>query len=229
MNQTNIREIADKLKAAQRPLILTGAGVSTHLGVPDFRSEDTGLYIGESSIMEWMTEDYRDRVGEQAYQRKFEEISELILGKAPQYAKVVNDNAPDAVHENIDIIAEKTGAVILTQNVDMLHKIIANRRGSKVKVVEAHGSADKPKEIVLFGSMLPKLANDTIAAARTGRYDYCLVLGSSLQVGPVNSVPMYIRNYDIIAKDKSSVSNMYTKNIHESEVEPFLAELVKFL
>jgi len=86
MNQINIKEIADKLKAAQRPLILTGAGVSTHLGVPDFRSEDTGLYIGENSIMEWMTEDYRTRVGEQAYQRKFEEISELILDKAPQYA-----------------------------------------------------------------------------------------------------------------------------------------------
>ena len=229
MNKTNIKEIADKLKAAQCPLILTGAGASTHLGVPDFRSEDTGLYIGESSIMEWMTEDYRDRVGEQAYQRKFEEISQLILNKAPQYAKVVNDNEADSVHENIDIIAEKTGAVILTQNVDMLHKIIAKRRGSAVKVVEAHGSADSPKDIVLFGSMLPKSANDTITAARNGKYDYCLVLGSSLQVGPVNSVPRYIRNYDIIAKDKSSVSDMYTKNIYESEVEPFLAELVKFL
>lgn len=47
MDQAKLAEFKADLKKAKHPVFLTGAGVSTHSGIPDYRSK-TGIYNGVS-------------------------------------------------------------------------------------------------------------------------------------------------------------------------------------
>ena len=47
MDQQLLQEFKADLSAARHPVFLTGAGVSTHSGIPDYRSK-TGIYNGVS-------------------------------------------------------------------------------------------------------------------------------------------------------------------------------------
>jgi len=41
---------ADLLRQAERTMVLTGAGISTPSGIPDFRSEGTGLWSRDEPL-----------------------------------------------------------------------------------------------------------------------------------------------------------------------------------
>ncbi|MEI6287535.1 MAG: Sir2 family NAD-dependent protein deacetylase [Bacillota bacterium] len=223
-----IEMIANRLNTARSPLILTGAGVSTHLGIPDFRSDDDGLYSGTSSMMDWMTEDYR-RDYPQEFQQKLNAVVSSIKERAPRYDEIVDHKGAEPVHEAIDEIARRCNAAIVTQNVDALHRIIAERSKSAVRIIEAHGSSADYDKIVLFGSQMPLESIALIREVTAGKYDYCLVLGSSLNVFPIGGIPDMIRNYDIVVKEKSSVPSKLQSKVLETDVAGFVRELLPLI
>src|SRR5512143_3199877 len=45
-----IEDAAELIRKAKRAVILTGAGISTPSGIPDFRSEGTGLWSREEPL-----------------------------------------------------------------------------------------------------------------------------------------------------------------------------------
>jgi NAD-dependent deacetylase len=196
--------LARLLTERQPCVVLTGAGVSTESGIPDFRSRE-GLWA-RYDPMEYATID--------AFRRDPVRVWEFY-GKR---LEVLRDAQPNAAHLALAEL-ERLGLVraVVTQNVDRLHALAGSR-----DVVEVHGSiresvcpacgtrvgfdevvaelARKPAPecarcgavlkpgVVMFGELLPERAIERATAlAREARL--LLVVGSTLEVHPVAGLP----------------------------------------
>ncbi len=204
---TAIEDTAALFRKAERAVVLTGAGISTPSGIPDFRSEGSGLWSRDEPLEVASLNTFRTRP--ERFFNWFRPLANQIF-----YAR------PNAAHYALAEL-EKGGHIqsILTQNIDALHQ----KAGSK-HVVEIHGSLRtlsctncfrqyesepflrpfvqagilplcpncngilKP-DVILFGEQLPQSAwNEAQRAAR--QCDLMLVAGSSLEVLPVAGLPM---------------------------------------
>ena len=201
MSVDAVRRLAELIGGTQPCVVLTGAGVSTESGIPDFRSA-TGIWA-EYDPMEvasiWAFEADPQRVWE-FYARR--------LG-------VLLEAEPNPGHVALAEL-ERRGlvAAVVTQNIDMLHE-----RAGSVDVVEVHGSirtsscracglgvplaevvarlpvpaceacgAVLKPDVVMFGELMPEQELDrAVALAREAAL--LLVVGSSLEVHPVAALP----------------------------------------
>ncbi|KAF7561382.1 hypothetical protein G7046_g2764 [Stylonectria norvegica] len=206
--------VADYIKSGQakKIVLLTGAGISTAAGIPDFRSPKTGLY----SNLARLNLPYAEAVFDISYFRQHPEpfyvlASELYPGKFH----------PTVSHAFIALLAHKgLLQMLFTQNIDCLER----RAGvPSDRIIEAHGSfatqrciecktefpEDKMKEyvfsakvphcaekdckglvkpdIVFFGESLPKAFDNN--AHQTGLADLVLIIGTSLSVYPFAGLP----------------------------------------
>ena len=194
------------ISKAKRGVVITGAGISTPSGIPDFRSRDSGL---------WEKHNPMEVASLAAFRHHPEKFFNWVRPLLIDILAAKPNNAHYAVAE-----MQKAGhfKAIVTQNIDGLHQ----KAGSS-NVLEVHGSlktatctmcyrtyqADefipefvetgkvphcphcggvlKP-DVVLFGEALPwkmwEKAQEAIAAA-----DLVLVAGSSLEVMPVARLP----------------------------------------
>lgn len=202
----DLDRLASAIREAGSTVALTGAGVSTASGIPDFRGE-SGIWNTEFDPGDFRIERFlSDPAG-------FWD-DQLDLHEAMFPAEV----APNRAHEALASMesAGHLGAVI-TQNTDGLHQ----RAGSE-RVLELHGNARRvvctdcgrksdaapvrervrngelpPRcdcegllkpDVVLFGESLPEaiLAD---ARRRASESDVFLAVGSSLSVEPAASLP----------------------------------------
>jgi len=118
-------EIIRLVKASERTVILTGAGISTESGLPDFRS-DNGFWTKNKPIQfnEFLLSEEKQRL---SWERNIELHSLL---------KKIKPNTGHAFVEKI--IRLKKNNFLITQNIDGLHQ----KSGiSKNKIIEIHGSA----------------------------------------------------------------------------------------
>jgi NAD-dependent deacetylase len=205
--QTAIDFAADLCRQSKHAVLLTGAGISTPSGIPDFRSTGTGLWS-------------RDEPLEVASLSTFRTAPELFFKWFHPLASQIYNALPNPAHLALAGL-EKAGHIksTITQNVDMLHQ----KAGSQT-VIEMHGTMKtltctqcyhredaalymdafvehggiphcprcgqtlKP-DVILFGEQLPQAA--WFKAQREARQcDLMLVVGSSLEVLPVAGLPM---------------------------------------
>ncbi|WP_394777945.1 NAD-dependent protein deacetylase [Undibacterium sp.] len=118
----DIKELATFLDGHSRVLVLTGAGMSTASGIPDYRDKD-GVRRGKAPIQ---GPDFRAK---EAVRRRY--WARSMLGW-PTLAKTL----PNAGHRAIAALqAEGKISSVLTQNVDGLHQ----QAGSS-NVIELHGN-----------------------------------------------------------------------------------------
>ena len=197
--------LAELIRARQPCVVLTGAGVSTESGIPDFRSPQ-GL---------WAQFDPFEYGSIAAFRSDPEKVWRFY---APRFG-VLTEAEPNAAHRALARL-EQEGLVraVITQNIDLLHE----RAGSR-DVVEVHGSirtsacpgcgasyplarvlellegAGAPAcpecgailkpDVVFFGELLPEAAIDrAFALAREAAL--LLVVGSALEVYPVAGLPL---------------------------------------
>jgi NAD-dependent deacetylase len=202
-----IEHANDLLLNARHVVALTGAGLSTPSGIPDFRSRDTGLWVNYDPLEIATVEAFRQRTVE-----FFNWIRPLV--------HLMIEARPNAAHRALaDLEAAGRLATVITQNIDGLHQ-----RAGTVDVVELHGNiytatcvrcyrvlaSDqfvpalidegrvpmcpacgnvlKPN-VILFGEALPALA---LRAAKRAiaRCDLMIVAGSSLEVAPASDLPL---------------------------------------
>jgi NAD-dependent deacetylase len=186
--------LAQLIRERQPVVALTGAGVSTESGIPDFRSAD-GI---------WARYDPMEYATIEAFRRDPRKVWELYGLRLRVLAEAEPNDAHLALAE-----LESRGLLqaVVTQNIDALHE----RAGSK-DVVEVHGSireavclvdgtrvprAEPPcprcgailkPDVVMFGELLPGPAIDRATRlARDARL--LLVVGSTLEVWPVAGLP----------------------------------------
>lgn len=197
--------LAGWVASSRRMVAMTGAGISTESGIPDFRSYH-GRYTRDRSLPEVLSIDYfhRDPV---AFWAAFKDIFQLKLSAG---------HAPNDGHR---LLAALDGSgrqvTVVTQNVDGLHC-----RAGSVHVVEVHGTVEhaqcpscgavhdlewvnahalpecsrcgdilKP-EVVLYGEAVERIDEALTALDES---DLLLVMGSSLEVGPINQLPLAAR------------------------------------
>ena len=193
--------LAELIGDRQPCVVLTGAGVSTESGIPDFRSP-TGI---------WTRYDPMEYATIEAFRRDPEKVWDFYSKRLGVLAHAEPNPAHRALAE-----LERAGFVeaVITQNVDRLHE----RAGSR-EVIEVHGSlrtssclgcghsepfervvellpvprcercgAVLKPDVVMFGELLPEQAIDrAFELARRARL--FLVVGSSLEVYPVAGLP----------------------------------------
>jgi NAD-dependent deacetylase len=191
--------LAELIRANQPCVVLTGAGVSTESGIPDFRSA-SGI---------WAQYDPYEVASIEAFHRDPERVWEFYAHRLD----VLADAAPNPAHVVLAEL-EVRGLVqaLITQNVDGLHAAAGSR-----EVIEVHGSiatavclACGPREehvrellplprcadcaavlkpgVVMFGELLPVEAIDRATALARGA-GLLLVVGTSLEVWPVAGLP----------------------------------------
>jgi NAD-dependent deacetylase len=118
----SVERLAELLRAHQPCVVLTGAGVSTESGIPDFRSP-TGIWR-RYDPMEYATID------------AFLADPEKVWGFYGQRLAALADVEPNDGHRALAHLEERGWVdAVVTQNVDGLHA----RAGSRT-VVEVHGS-----------------------------------------------------------------------------------------
>ena len=123
MNTFN--EIIKLVKASNSTVILTGAGISTESGLPDFRS-DNGFWTKNKPIQfnEFLLSEEKQRL---SWERNIE-LHALL--------KNIKPNIGHAFVEKI--IGLQKNNFLITQNIDGLHQ----KSGiPKNKIIEIHGSA----------------------------------------------------------------------------------------
>ena len=193
-------------------VVMSGAGISTSAGIPDFRSPGTGLYANLARL----NLPYAEAVFDISYFRQnplafYMLAHELYPGKF----------RPTITHSFIRLLEEKEKLLVhFTQNIDCLDR---EAGVSPEKIVEAHGSfanqgcieckAPFPKDemlkhvqekqvpkckepgcgglvkpgIVFFGEALP--GEFFASRGLIARADLCIVMGTSLTVQPFASLP----------------------------------------
>ncbi len=212
IDKGKVNQVVKLIKKSKYAIVLTGAGVSTGSGIPDFRTPGKGIWekVDPFKVTSITAFDENPQRFYYFYRPRIEMLSRV---------------SPNPAHKAISQL-EEMGYIhcLITQNIDNLHQ----RAGSK-KVIEVHGTLrkaicrrcgkiisselliqkmDESKEkvpycecggvfkpkVVLFGEMLPNLDN---AIYESNRADLILTVGSSLQVSPAKRHRGQVFTFDI--------------------------------
>ncbi len=152
-----------------RVAVLTGAGVSTDSGIPDYRGP-SGVWTRDPALANAFT--YNAFLAEPMLRARF---WQTYLGHAAWRAE------PNAAHSALADLARTGVAVrILTQNVDGLHQKAGS---SPRKVLELHGTMH---EVVCTGCRMRTPSQQTLARVAAGDGDpRCTSCGSILKLAVV--------------------------------------------
>ena len=207
----SVGDLAALFASAQRPVVFTGAGVSTESGIPDFRSPGGVWDRYDPGDLTWPR-----FIGSAAGRRRYWEVGRAVY-------PVIRSAAPNAAHQALaELYRMGQLDCCITQNVDDLHQ----RAGLPPEaVIELHGNATrvqcldcsagwhrdevhawleagvevpecptcggivKPRT-VLFGEAMPR-AELAEAERRARAADLFVVVGSSLVVYPAAYLPAH--------------------------------------
>ncbi|MFX0106218.1 MAG: NAD-dependent deacetylase [Candidatus Hodarchaeota archaeon] len=212
IDKDNIKKAARLLVKSKNAIVLTGAGISTESGIPDFR--------GESGIWEKYKPEIYGNI--QAFLKdpsKFWQMAEDI-------APTLFNAEPNPGHYAIaDLEKKNIVKAVITQNVDGLHQ-----KAGSIIVYEVHGNINRftclgcrasynkeqllrklkkgknsppvcdfcaaplKPSVVLFGESLPNFEK-YMSIDLAKKADVMLIAGSSLMVAPICDLPIFtLRN-----------------------------------
>ena len=219
-NKEKPKKIAHAIFESRRVLVLTGAGISTESGIPDFRSPGGVWSRFDASVM---TSDGLYGDPEDFYRK-----AASMLG----FFEEMRDAEPNRAHCILaEMEKEKYICGVITQNIDGLHlkagsenvyeihgnlsggycmscgkKVSFNLLAGKVKsgnippACDSCGGILRP-DLVLFGDELPGCFLE--AAEEVKASDLLIVVGSSLEITPAGNLPAPVRKYIIINKSRT--------------------------
>lgn len=214
------RRLAELIRERQPCVVLTGAGVSTESGIPDFRSP-TGI---------WATYDPMEYASIEAFHADPVKVWDFYARRLDVLARA----EPNAAHHAL-VRLEDAGWVsaLVTQNIDLLHERAGSRR-----VIEVHGSIRtssclscytrvpledvvrlledavaplcptcsrvlKP-DVVMFGEPMPRAAMERAQELARGAA-LLLVVGSSLEVWPVAGLPLEATSFAVVNRGPTAL------------------------
>ncbi|WMW22860.1 NAD-dependent protein deacylase [Methanolobus mangrovi] len=201
-----MHRLAELLESSKNCVFLSGAGISTLSGIPDFRGSN-GLYTRYDANKIFDLECFRN---DPAY----------FYSHAMDFIYNLDSKKPNIIHNTLATL-EKEGFVkaVITQNIDLLHQ-----KAGSINVIEIHGSPANHRcvscnrdysydeicemlkkepvpycsecnglikpDITFFGEMLDHNSFTKAVEASSGA-DIFVVIGSSLVVQPAASLPLY--------------------------------------
>ncbi|HEX8992974.1 MAG TPA: NAD-dependent deacylase [Anaerolineales bacterium] len=205
--QDEILFAAELLRNAGRAILLTGAGISTPSGIPDFRSEGTGLWSRDEPLEVASLTTFRTHP--ERFYEWFRPLAAQIFEAQPNQAHLAvarleqGGRLKSVATQNIDMLHQKAGSAhvielhgtLATLSCTQCFQQVASLPYLKPFVEEGRmprcphcGGVLKP-DVILFGEQLPQRA--WFEAQRLSRdCDLMIVAGSSLEVMPVAGLPM---------------------------------------
>ncbi len=218
---------------AKSIVFLTGAGISTESGIPDFRSA-SGIYSrGHGANVFDIVAFYRD--------------PRLYYDFAREFCDIMEKSQPNEAHKAIAELGRRPGkkVTVVTQNIDDLHQRAGSepvwcvhgnlewssciRCHTRVKTADLMDTIRRGEvpthsckgvfkpEVTFFGEMLPERDFDEAQRA-IARSDLLVVVGSSLVVYPAAALPFGRRpecRYVIINRDPTDQDQAADLVIHE--------------
>ncbi len=208
---SSVELLAQRIATSRRTVVLTGAGVSTESGIPDFRS-DSGVWAHADPMEVGSIEGFRENP-----KRFYDFWSRFFSGIRTQDGKP-REVKPSAMHRLLaDLERRDMVHAVITQNVDSLHQEAGSQR-----LIEAHGNwertrcvtcgtrstwsivmAETPRghvpscdacggmvrpDVVLFGELLGPAFE--VAKEEVAKADLFIAMGTSLEVAPVSNLPL---------------------------------------
>ncbi len=245
--ESKIERALEILAQAKHAVALTGAGISTPSGIPDFRSPGSGF---------WENVDPFQVASIYGFNRQPQDFYDWIY----PLTKLTRAARPNAAHLALAAL-EKRGPLqsIITQNIDMLH----SKAGSQT-VYEIHGhmremtcircysifdaepfietfleTQSVPRctrcdgvlkpNVILFGEQLPVQILEK-AKQQTRLCDVMLVVGSSLAVAPVCDLPLEAVQTGarlIIVNFEETYADRYADVVIHADVVEILPRLIE--
>lgn len=242
-----VDRLAQMFREAQYGAALTGAGVSTDSGIPDFRSPGVGLWAQYNPMEVASIDGFRSNPA------RFYEFWRQ------RFAKLA-DAQPNITHKVLaQLEARGYLQCVITQNIDDLHR----KAGSK-RVLEVHGNytrglclgckktytiqeifakverhripvCDECKnllkpDVVLFGELLTPDFDSALDEIE--RCDSLFVLGTSLEVYPIAGLVPHAKRCGaqiaIVNRDATPFDRI-ADIVIRSELEPVMTELRRLL
>ncbi len=249
-NDPKYRQAAGLMKGAKHMVALTGAGVSTPSGIPDFRTPGSGLWeqadpMSVASIWGFIEHP-------QGFYDWVRPLTQLLLTAQPNPA-----HRALAELETMGILH-----AIITQNIDNLHQVAGSKRvlevhghmrqatcircyhlvpgqpliqkfleDGAIPTCEVCGGVMKPN-VVLFGEMLP-VSVMYEAEQESKACDVMLIAGSSLEVAPAADLPLAAKKSGarliIVNKSPTPADNQAAIVLREDVADalPKIVEMVR--
>ncbi|WP_027718658.1 SIR2 family NAD-dependent protein deacylase [Desulfovirgula thermocuniculi] len=230
--EEKIRAVADLLRAHDRNFALTGAGISTESGIPDFRSPGTGL---------WTKYDPTKVATLSALRRDPASFYDFCIPRWTSYTGA----RPNDAHRALARLEELGYLVgVITQNIDGLHRQAGSKRVWEIHghlrtchcmscgetypfstLVEQYEGGQNPPlcgrcrgvlrpDVVLFED---QMSEDFFKALKAlSGCQVMLVVGTSLQVYPAAGLPELARRVVIINREPTPWDERAEVVIHES-------------
>jgi NAD-dependent deacetylase len=180
-------------------LVFSGAGISAESGVPTFRTGPDGLW-------------YNHKIEDVATLSGWKKDRQLVLNFYNERRKQLHEVQPNRAHYILAELEKDFDVTIVTQNVDSLHE-----RAGSTKVIHLHGELLKSQSsldpnliydckgdinlgdkcekgsqlrphVTWFGEMLD-LEKIKIAEKAAKEADFCIIVGTSMQVYPASKIP----------------------------------------
>lgn len=200
-----IQQAARLIAQARRIVAMTGAGISTPSGIPDFRSPASGLWDHTDPLE--VASIFAFRHHPQRFYNWVRPLTLLLLEARPNPAHYAlaalerEGKLKAIITQNIDGLHHKAGS----QTVYELHGHLREVTCTKCYAVQdsaaafakfiADGQAPRhhcggvlKPNVILFGEQLP-MREFVLAQVATKEADLMLVAGSSLEVAPASDLP----------------------------------------
>jgi NAD-dependent deacetylase len=165
-----LEDVAAWLRGARRIVVLTGAGISTDSGIPDYR--------GPEGV--WTRDPRAERLSNIGYY-----VADPAIRREAWQRRIAHpawEAAPNAGHASL-VRLERTGRLdtLITQNIDGLHLAAGT---SRERLIEIHGSM-RESVCLACGDRRPMQA--TLDRVRAGEEDpSCLACGGVLKSATVS-------------------------------------------
>lgn len=244
LNQ-QIRQAAMLIEQANKIVAMTGAGISTPSGIPDFRSAESGLWTEVAPLNVASIHAFRKEP--QRFYQWIHPLAQLFLEAEPNPAHFAlaelerQDKLKAVITQNIDNLHRKAGSKVVYELHGHLREVICVQcyqvresqdlferfvYDNQVPRCEC-GGVFKPNA-VLFGEQLPM---DEFVAAKlvSQEADLMLIIGSSLEVAPASDLPEYTLENDanlIIVNQRPTYLDAKAELVIRADVADVLPRIV---
>lgn len=238
-----VEQTRELIEKSDSILVVTGAGISTGAGIPDFRSEG-GVYdiVRKKFNLNEPTDIFNIQY--------FVNNPSLFYEFAPY---LIKDYKPTIAHKYIAELEKDHKVIVLTQNIDGLHM-----KAGSTNVIHAHGTMNeayclncgnresnppyngsvltceicgglmKPT-VVFFNESLPKGFYEFYEDWRSYNFDLLIVIGTGLDVYPVSGLVHEINSFikDTVYVTKHSDAYLQTTIKVTEDIQKFFKKLMK--
>lgn len=195
------------IRQAKHAVALTGAGISTPSGIPDFRSPESGLW-DHVDPME-VASIYAFRHNPALFFDWIRPLAQTILSARPNPAHLAlaaleaNGRLQAVITQNIDLLHSRAGSHTVYEvhgsmrratcqgchvQIDALPVWQQFAQNNEIPTCASCGAVLKPN-MVLYGELLPAITMH-LAQEAARKCDLMLVAGSSLEVAPAGDLPL---------------------------------------